>query len=360
MRCERKGRSRIKRSECCSIIKLSNPIVPCSSQIWLLRHFAVLPWRRNLGQPTAKRGQSPTTPHVHFPRDVSPPPPLPPNQQKSGEHNKSTADMTASMEKDKTRLKYWPSALSGQTIHIPDLQGLFTARATPWPQVVCPYLEDVEREMEGLINTPGLVDDEKTRKGLIKAGLGGFICWLVLLISKSWRDINTDMESSCFPTAPLPALLLATRYILWLFLRDDQVDGSASATPTDASPLTRELTYLNAILLKPRTTTKAPGAPDPISALMGDFVSQLPASISMDERTRFMASITEYVGACVEEARCRNEGRVPSEERFWGFRTGNSSAGVLVILGRLVLLLFVCCSFHFSLRSGPVPVEEAL
>jgi len=139
-------------------------------------------------------------------------------------------------------------------------------------------------------------------------------------------------------------LVTMSTYLLWLFVWDDDLDGTheaANKTPDEIETLHRRgLEYVEYHLGLDESSGKAdppPAPPKQATAIFADIGRSLSAACPVPQRQRFFEELRYYMLCCGVEHDYLSRDVLPTTDEYWGYRFGTSSMYPVLALGEYML-----------------------
>ena len=221
------------------------------------------------------------------------------------------------------------SSLRGKSFSIPDFYRIYHH----WPVSVSPHIDWLRDKVNAYTDS-------------IFAQQLRFPCADPIRKRKEVEAINVAyLVSSWWPCADSEVLLRLAYCSLWLFIWDDESEGSHSSCEANAESAqrfrdeTRE--YARRLLNVGPTTAYTNLTPAPTNVLITAFADVAAPVASKDEeqQARFYEEVAFYIHATGTEAARRAKPNLPALDDYLGLRIGTSGVRVLAIL--------------FDILSGP-------
>lgn len=159
----------------------------------------------------------------------------------------------------------------------------------------------------------------------------------------------TAWMTSLFPDLEYDRLEVAALFTIWLFLWDDVVDGGGGKEgeqgELDEVKKAERLRDGSVGFVK-RCLLGSPEQEEGVGAELPNASFELFKEVARwvrvacgeesEGRRRFFASIKGYMEACVEEAKWRVSGNLPSLDEFYGFRLRTAGVEMLLDLSEML------------------------
>ncbi|KAF9876446.1 hypothetical protein CkaCkLH20_05854 [Colletotrichum karsti] len=202
------------------------------------------------------------------------------------------------------------SALRGQTLHVPDLGGIFknwSVKTNPHYQKVIPVVEDA---FDRMVKNPAL------RKKYREANYARFVS--LYFPHPEWNQIKT-----------------LAHYIVWLFCWDDAIDQEGSdlshnllRAKTHRSNTIRVLENVLGLTTQPASEIDR----DHVNAELKNIGDELQKAYTLAQRKAFMSQMRRYIEDCDKEQSLRLRGSLPDLETYGEIRHGTAGVWTLCAL----------------------------